>query len=101
MRFVHVLPCCSCDKCEVCLHQVPGCHRHVLQVGSALGVKATVPQIVQQVLQEGGLSGFYRGYGIGVLRAVPMSGLSFGTYELVRAWLAVQSGIVPARPQFE
>ena len=72
----------------------------MLQVGTALGAKATVPQVVQQVLQEGGLSGFYRGYGLGVLRAVPMSALSFGTYELVRAWLAVQGGIVPARSQY-
>lgn len=71
----------------------------MLQVGTAVGAKATVSQVVQQVLQEGGLSGFYRGYGVGVLRAVPMSALSFGTYELVRAWLAVQSGVAPAGPQ--
>ena len=73
----------------------------MLQVGTTLGAQANVPQMVQQVLQEGGLSGFYRGYGVSVLRAVPMSALSFGTYELIRAWLAVQSGTVPARPQYE
>ncbi|KAL3159559.1 hypothetical protein ABBQ38_009975 [Trebouxia sp. C0009 RCD-2024] len=67
-----------------------------LQVGSASGASATVSQVVQQVLQEGGVAGFYRGYGVGVLRAVPTSALSFGTYELVRAWLAVQNGAAPS-----
>lgn len=73
----------------------------MVQVGTASGAKATVSQVVRQVMQEGGVSGFYRGYGVGVLRAVPMSALSFGTYELVRAWLTVQTGAAPARQQEE
>lgn len=73
----------------------------MLQVGTASGARATVSQVVQQVLQEGGLAGFYKGYSVGVLRAVPMSALSFGTYELVRVWLTVQSGAVPSRPQYK
>lgn len=69
----------------------------MVQVGTASGARATVSQVVQQVLQEGGVAGFYRGYGVGVLRAVPTSALSFGTYELVRAWLAVQNGAAPTK----
>jgi len=29
---------------------------------------------------------------VGAVRAVPLSALSFGTYELVRAWLPIQGG---------
>ena len=61
-----------------------------MQVGAANGAKVTVSRTIQQVMQEHGLAGFYQGFRYGILRAVPMSALSFGTYELVRAWLAVQ-----------
>lgn len=63
-----------------------------LQVGAANGAKASVSRTVQRIVQERGLAGFYQGFQVGVLRAVPMSALSFGTYELVRAWLSIQSG---------
>ncbi len=61
-------------------------------MGAANGATLNLTRTVQHVLSEGGVLGFYRGFRVGVLRAVPMSALSFGTYELVRAWLAVQSG---------
>ena len=80
-------------------YSVVGGQSYVVQVGSASGAKATVSKVVQQVLQEGGVAGFYRGYRVGVLRMVPTSALSFGTYELVRAWLAVQSGADPTTSQ--
>lgn len=69
-----------------------------LQVGTASVAKANAAKVVRKVLQEGGLPGFYRGYGVGVLRAVPMSALSFGAYELVRTWLALQSGSLDITP---
>lgn len=70
----------------------------MLQVGTASVAKANAAKVVRKVLQEGGLPGFYRGYGVGVLRAVPMSALSFGAYELVRTWLALQSGSLDITP---
>ena len=64
------------------------------QVGAANGAKASVSKTVQRIIQERGLAGFYQGFEVGVLRAVPMSALSFGTYEIVRAWLSIHSGSV-------
>ena len=61
-----------------------------MQVGTANGARVTVSKTIHQVMQERGIAGFYQGFRYGVLRAVPMSALSFGTYELVRAWLAMQ-----------
>lgn len=62
------------------------------------GVQPSLGSTVQSVLSEGGVLGFYKGFRIGAFRAVPMSALSFGTYELVRAWLAVQSGSISSTP---
>ena len=67
-------------------------------MGTASTAKANLAQVVRSVMQEGGLRGFYRGYGVGVMRAVPMSALSFGTYELVRTWLTMQSGSLGSTP---
>lgn len=62
------------------------------------GAQANLGSTVQSVLSEAGVLGFYKGFRIGAFRAVPMSALSFGTYELVRAWLAVQSGSISSSP---
>ena len=58
----------------------------------ANGAKINLDRTIQSVLAEGGILGFFRGFRVGAVRAVPMSALSFGTYELVRAWLPTQGG---------
>ena len=58
----------------------------------ANGAKMNLDRTIQSVLAEGGILGFYRGFRVGAVRAVPMSALSFGTYEIVRAWLPIQGG---------
>ncbi len=58
----------------------------------ANGAKINLDRTIQSVLAEGGILGFFRGFRVGAVRAVPLSALSFGTYELVRAWLPIQGG---------
>lgn len=43
--------------------------------------------MLQQLMAEGGPRAFYRGLTTASLRLVPMAGISFGTYELVRGAL--------------
>ncbi len=55
-----------------------------------MGMIPTLKIIYQE---DGVIRGLYRGMSINYLRAIPMVAVSFSTYELVKQWLRLDTGI--------
>ncbi|XP_031276732.1 calcium-dependent mitochondrial ATP-magnesium/phosphate carrier protein 2-like [Pistacia vera] len=62
----------------------------VLQVQTA---KAQIMPAVRAIWREGGISGFFRGNGLNVMKVAPESAIRFYIYEMVKNFIADAKGI--------
>lgn len=65
--------------------------RRRMQVGGVVGDghRLGMREVIKIVYKERGLRGFFVGLGIGYVKIVPMSAVSFYTYERAKFWLGI------------
>ncbi|KIP06836.1 hypothetical protein PHLGIDRAFT_128022 [Phlebiopsis gigantea 11061_1 CR5-6] len=86
----------SCGEVAACLIRVPTEVIKTRMQTSTYGSQAQSSfSVARLVLSREGLRGFYRGFGITVMREIPFTSLQFPMYELLKTHYARQAGRKP------